>query len=411
MAQNPDPHSAPTPPAPLPVAPLSDRERIACLRLARSETVGPATFRALINRYGGAEAALQALPALARRGGRKAAPRIPTATQAEDEISQAESVGAQILFTIEPGYPRLLALLELPPPLIYVKGDADHLSRPCVALVGSRDASAAGLTLTRQLAAGLGQAGFVIVSGLARGIDGAAHETALTTGTVAVVAGGVDVIYPPEHAKLHAAIGNSACIISDQPPGLRPRGRDFPRRNRLISGLALGVVVIEAAARSGTLITARFAAEQGREVCAVPGHPLDPRAAGTNALLREGATLVRDTDDVLEALRPLLSPQLGFAEMAAARHESLWTTPASPVPQAASEHPAPAPSNEHPSTADEARTRVLTALSPAPCHVDEIARAAHISVSQLQIILLELSLAGRIEQHGGQLVSLRHTGN
>jgi DNA processing protein len=260
-------------PAPLPQAPLDSAQRLACLRLIRSDNVGPVTFRALINHFGGAEAALDALPDLSRRGGR-ANIRICPRDQAEAELEAAEAIGAQPLFTIEPGYPPALAAIEAPPPLLYIKGNAGHLVRPMVAIVGARNGSAAGQKLARHFAARLGAAGFVIASGLARGIDGAAHGAALETGTVAVLAGGPDNIYPPEHADLQRAIAEKGCLVSENPPGFMPRAQDFPRRNRIISGIALGVLIVEAARRSGTLITARMALEQGREVFAVPGHPL-----------------------------------------------------------------------------------------------------------------------------------------
>lgn len=265
----PDP-SLPFTPAPLPVSPLDDGERLACLRLIRSAHVGPATFRELINHCGGARQALAALPALMRRAGRNAV-RICPEGEAEAELAAAHKAGARPVFTIEPGYPAALAAIDAPPPLLYVKGLSEILNRPALAIVGSRHASAAGLKLARQFARELSAAGLVIVSGLARGIDGAAHEASLEGGTVAVLAGGVDIVYPPEHAALQARIGESGCLLTEQPPGFVPRAKDFPRRNRLISGVSHGVLVIEAAHRSGTLVTARFAGEQGREVFAVPG--------------------------------------------------------------------------------------------------------------------------------------------
>ncbi len=410
-------------PAPLPTAQLSHRERIACLRLARSETVGPATFRALINRFGGAENALSALPELARRGGRRLAPRVPAMAQAEAELAAADAIGATPVFTIEPGYPPGLAALDMPPPMIYARGHLALATRPAVAIVGSRDASPNGVTLAHNLAADLGRAGLVVTSGLARGIDGAAHEAALASGTIAVVAGGLDVIYPPEHAQLHAAIAAGGCIITEHPAGFRPRGRDFPRRNRLISGLSLGVVIVEAAARSGSLTTARFAGEQGREVCAVPGHPLDPRAAGTNALIRNGATLVRDGDDVLESLRASLGTDGAFRDLAVPYDAGLCPSAQAPadIDHATPDHDPGDPrttalpgrqtldTDANLDTSTAARDRVLRALSPSPSHVDSIAKAAEVSPRELQIILLELSLAGRISHLGAQLVALNIT--
>jgi DNA processing protein len=378
-------------PAPLPQAPLDATQRLACLRLIRSDNVGPVTFRALINHFGGAEAALAALPELSRRGGR-ARIRICPRDEAEAELAAAEAIGAQPLFTIEPGYPPALAAIEAPPPLLYVKGNAGHLVRPMVAIVGARNGSAAGQKLARHFSARLGAAGFVIASGLARGIDGAAHEAALERGTVAVLAGGVDNVYPPEHADLQRAIAEKGCLISENPPGFVPRAQDFPRRNRIISGIALGVLIVEAARRSGTLITARMAAEQGREVFAVPGHPLDPRAEGTNRLLKTGATMVTEPEDILEALAPML-------------REPPQTSPTS-VAEEAPVGPTPSREPETHKGGTDDRNRLLAVLGPAPIDIDELARATSLSARAIQIALIELALAGRIERHGHQLVSL-----
>ena len=377
-------------PAPLPQAALDDRQRLACLRLIRSDNIGPVSFRELINHCGGAEEALARLPELAKRGGRSI--RICTREAAEAELARAAKAGATPVFTIEPGYPALLAQVEQPPPMLYIKGRHDLLARPAIAIVGSRGASAAGQALTRQFAGKLGAAGLVVVSGLARGIDGVAHEAALASGTIAVVAGGVDVVYPPEHARLQQRIGEEGCLVSEQPPGFKPRAQDFPRRNRIISGIALGVVVVEAAKRSGTLITARMAGEQGRLVFAVPGHPLDPRAEGTNHLLKEGATLVTEPGDVIEALMPLLSPAMRFSERAA----DSWTQSSEAV----------APPLHPPAEPDDGdRARILEALGPAPVSLDDIARATGLPIRLVQTTILELGLAGRIERHGQQLVS------
>ena len=284
---------------------LTYAERIACLRLIRSENIGPVTFRELIAHCGSAEAALAAVPELSRRGGRSI--RLCSREEAEAEIERAEKAGATLLFMIEPGYPAALAALDAAPPLLYAKGDRTLLDRPAVAVVGSRQCSAAGAKLARHFAIELGRAGYVVASGLARGIDGIAHEAALERGTIAVLAGGIDNIYPPENEALHHRIAENGCLLTEMPIGFTPRGKDFPRRNRIISGISLGVLIIEAARRSGTLVTARYAAEQGREVFAVPGHPLDPRAEGTNKLLKSGATLVTDADDLLSALTPMIS--------------------------------------------------------------------------------------------------------
>ncbi len=374
-------------PAPLPQAPLDDAQRLGCLRLIRSEQVGPVTFRELINHFGGAERALEALPDLARRGGRRKPIRLCPRDVAERELDTARKAGAVPLFTVEPGYPALLARVDVPPPLLYAKGRLELLSRPAVGVVGSRNASAAGQRLARQLSADLGAAGLVIASGLARGIDAAAHEAALTTGTIAVLAGGIDYVYPPEHTALQARIATDGCLVTEQPPGFEPRAQDFPRRNRIISGISLGVLIVEAARRSGSLITARVAGEQGREVMAVPGHPLDPRAEGTNKLLKDGATLVTEAADVLAALEMLLAP-----------------------PQAAPEDLSDLPASQgtyvEALVTDEARNLVLSALGPAPVAIDELARTTGLGIRNVRAILLELALSGRIEQHGSQLVSL-----
>lgn len=377
--------------APLPVAELDEAGRIACLRLIRSDNVGPVTFRELINHYGGAEAALEALPELARKGGGRRAIRVCSRAAAAAELSAAEKAGARPVFTIEPGYPALLAQIDVPPPLLYVKGDAELLSRPSIAIVGSREASAAGVKLTRQFAHRLGAAGLVVVSGLARGIDASAHEASLATGTVAVLAGGIDVVYPPEHAPLMREIAARGCLLAEMPPGFVPRGREFPRRNRIISGISAGVLVVEAARRSGTLVTARYAGEQGREVFAVPGHPLDPRAEGTNQLIKTGATLVTTADDILEAL----APSLGY-RMAAFRETVSATS-----------DPTPAPTRTPPPLVDDSdRNRLLAALGPAPIDIDAIVRATELPIRAVQVLLMELDLAGRLIRHGSQMVSL-----
>lgn len=372
--------------APLPVAPLDHPERLACLRLIRSENVGPVEFRRLINLFGGAGKALEMLPDLARRGGRQRRIRICSSDAAEAELDAAERIETVPLFTIEPGYPAVLAAVDHPPPMIYVRGRSDLLNLPGVAIVGSRNCSSLGHALARHLASVLGEAGLVVISGLARGIDGAAHTAALATGTVAVVAGGIDRVYPPEHSDLHHQIGTQGCLVSEMPPGFKPRGKDFPRRNRMISGMAYGVVIVEAARRSGTLITARFANDQGREVFAVPGHPLDPRAEGTNRLIKAGATIVTEAEDVLAAIRPMLPPAIAPAP-ARAKPPALRATVAPPT--------------------DAERGTVEQALGPAPTHVDDLVRATGLDVQRVQVALLELSLAGRVEHHGAQLVSLR----
>jgi DNA processing protein len=368
-------------------------QRLACLRLIRSENVGPVTFRELVSHFGSAEKALEALPDLSRRGGYRHPIRVCPREAAESELEGAAGIGARALIVGEPGYPEALAAIDPPPPLIYVKGNAGHLARPMLAIVGARDGSAAGQKLARLFASRIGAAGFVIVSGLARGIDAAAHEAALPTGTVAVLAGGPDNVYPPEHAILHRRIAEEGCLVTENPPGFAPRAQDFPRRNRIISGLALAVLIVEAARRSGTLVTARMASEQGREVFAIPGHPLDPRAEGTNRLLKSGATLVTEPEDVLQALAPLLREPLSpiTGSQHAARQEAL--------PLDAPQLPA--------SLVEADRARLIEALGPAPIDVDELARVTGMPPRTIQIGLLELALAGRIERHGHHLVSLK----
>jgi len=367
---------------------LNARQRLAWLRLIRSENVGPATFRALVNQFGGAEAAIEALPALSRRGGRAQDIRLCTAAEAEAEIEAAHRIGARLVAVGEEGYPPALGQVDAPPPLIYAKGRLELAGLPIVAIVGARNGSAVGQKFTRQIASALGLEGFVIASGLARGIDTAAHNAALEHGTIAVVAGGIDITYPPENAALQKAIGERGLLISERSPGFAPRGKDFPRRNRLISGIALGVVVVEAAERSGSLITARLAGEQGREVFAVPGSPLDPRAAGTNNLLKQGATLVTDVTDIVEALAPILG-----------------RPPAPPAIELASsdETVTPAPL---PDIGQSERDRVIEALGPSPVDIDELIRSTGVAARKVHIVLLELDLAGRLQRHGRQLVSL-----
>ncbi|HEX3858786.1 MAG TPA: DNA-processing protein DprA, partial [Pseudolabrys sp.] len=280
---------------------LSDEQRLDWLRLIRSDNVGPRTFRDLLNYYGGARAALAALPALARRGGASGAARICSTEDAERELKTMRSRGIECIALGEPDYPSRLAMIDDAPPLLAVQGQRAALMKPLVAIVGSRNASAAGVKFAERIARELGETGFGIVSGLARGIDAAAHRASLSSGTIAVLAGGHDRIYPAEHSGLLQSILADGAAVSEMPLTWEPRARDFPRRNRLISGLAAGVVIVEAAKRSGSLITARFAGEQGREVFAVPGSPLDPRAEGTNGLLKQGAQIVTESADVVAA--------------------------------------------------------------------------------------------------------------
>ena len=393
---------------------LTDGQRLDWLRLIRSEGVGPRTFRTLINRFGGAGAALEALPTLTGRSGRRITP--PSRAEAEGEIAAAARLGARLVALGEAAYPKLLQAADSAPPLIAIRGEAAILNRPAIAIVGSRNASAAGLAFTERLARGLGEAGLVVVSGLARGIDARAHRAALVPGTAAVLAGGHDRIYPANHAALVEAILEAGgAVLAEMPMGWEPRGRDFPRRNRIISGLAYGTVVVEAARRSGSLITARFALEQGREVFAVPGSPLDPRAEGTNDLIRQGATLVAEVAHVTEAIAPLLEegtrkPAGGFEQGADtlaldrpdfAEGSIFWD-------ELDVDGPVPPLLPEAPETAEPAddRARLIGFLSPTPIGTDELARAAGLSVRVVQTTLLELELDGRIERHGSGTVSL-----
>ncbi|KUO69138.1 MAG: DNA processing protein DprA [Alphaproteobacteria bacterium BRH_c36] len=377
-------------PAPLPTAELDDTQRLACVRLIRSQNVGPITFRELINRYGGAQQALEALPHLSRKAAHGKAIVICSVADAEAELTAAQKYGARPLFTIEPGYPLRLAQIEAPPPLVYAKGDIALLARPSIGIVGARQASAAGTKLARLFGQELGRAGLVIVSGLARGIDRAAHEASLETGTIAVLAGGLDNVYPPENASLHTAIAERGCLVSEMPCGFQPRGQDFPRRNRLISGISLGVLVVEAAKRSGTLSTARRAAEQNRDIFAIPGNPLDPRAEGTNHLLKTGATLVTEPRDVIEALKPLTGLKGRAFREITVEHPTYEAEPLAPVPE----------------PGEEERDRVLATLGAAPVAVDDIVRATGLDIRVVRAALIELDLAGLTERHGAQLVSL-----
>ncbi|HEY8268727.1 MAG TPA: DNA-processing protein DprA [Xanthobacteraceae bacterium] len=335
-----------------------------------------------MNQYGGAAAALSALPSLARLGGRGSL-RVPTRAEAETEIAAAAKIGVRLVALGEAEYPSRLRETDDAPPLLAIRGQGAVLAEPVVAIVGARNASAAGMRFAGELARGLGAAGFAVVSGLARGIDSAAHRATLSTGTIAVLAGGHDKPYPPEHAELLEQIVATGAAVGEMPIGWEPRARDFPRRNRLIAGIAVGAVIVEAAERSGSLITARLALEYGREVFAVPGSPLDPRTQGTNRLLKQGATLVTSVADVIDVLTPILGR---------------------PMP------PMREPDRQEPSgeaqADDTLRKRVLELLGPTPVAVDDLVREARAPAGAVQIVLLELELAGRIERHGGGLVSL-----
>ncbi|SIR16978.1 DNA processing protein [Rhizobium sp. RU35A] len=367
---------------------LTDKQRIAWLRLIRSDNVGPSTFRDLINHFGSAEAALQALPELSRRGGASRSIRIASVDEAERELERARRFGARLVGIGEPDYPPALRQIDGAPPLLAMKGDASVAAPPSVGIVGSRNASISGAKFAAMLARDCGRAGYSITSGLARGIDTAAHRASLETGTIAVLAGGLDQPYPPENVPLLDEItGGHGLSVSEMPFGWEPRARDFPRRNRLIAGISLGVVVVEAAARSGSLITARLAGDFGRLVFAVPGSPLDPRCEGTNGLLKQGATVTTSAGDVLEALAPLSQLDLlanrVIDEPGAERSTDQMMPPD-----------------------DSDRQRIAGALGPTPVEIDDIIRHTGLPASTVYLVLLELDLAGRLHRHVGGLVSL-----
>jgi DNA processing protein len=361
---------------------LSDRERRAWLRLARTENVGPVTFRNLLARFGSPSAALEELPRLAGRGGAKNFV-LPPEEDSFREMEALARLGGRMIASCEAEYPPGLGALEAPPPVLSVLGHPHLLQKEMIAIVGARNASALARKLADMLARELGFAGLVVVSGLARGIDAAAHEAALAVGTVGVVAGGVDIIYPPENEKLYVAIRNQGVILSEMRLGEAPQARHFPRRNRIVSGLARGVVVVEAAERSGSLITANYALEQGREVFAVPGSPLDPRARGANRLIKQGATLVETAEDILSVLSPMLGG--AFREP-----DSLSPTPCGLALE---------------TEADRIRARIEEALGPSPVEIDELTRQLGVPVAAVLTVILELELAGRCRRHPGNRVS------
>ena len=375
----------------MPARELDPQERLDWLRLARTETVGPVTFYALLRRFGSARAALDALPRLSRPVSAM------SRRDAEAELTALDRLGASLVCWGEPDYPATLVAVEDAPPVLTVLGNPELLQAPIVAVVGARNASANGRRIARELAAGLGEEGVVVVSGMARGIDAAAHLGSLDTGSVAVVAGGADIVYPEENRGLYDALCERGVVVAELPLGTEPLARHFPRRNRIISGMARGVVVVEAAAKSGSLITARSAREQGREVFAVPGSPLDPRSRGCNDLLRNGATLTETAADILTQLGPLLQREIpaprALARQMQPRLPLMTATPILPARPQISE--------------DAALELLVEKLSPTPVAVDELVRQCHLSAASIATLLLELELAGRIERHPGNLVSLR----
>jgi DNA processing protein len=359
---------------------LTGGERADWLRLSRTRGIGPITFFHLLEQYGSAAAVLDDLPALARKAGGRNDIKAPSQSDIDREIAAASAIDAIHLAACEPDYSACLAAIDAPPPIIAMRGDKRLLNKPSVALVGARDASAVGRRMARDLARELGQAGLVIVSGLARGVDGEAHAASLDTGTIAALAGGIDQIYPPEHDRLYAQLAERGCLVSESPVGYVATARDFPKRNRVISGLALATVIVEAAERSGSLITARFALEQGREVMAVPGSPLDPRAKGANRLIKQGAALIESADDVLHAMESIAPPT--FDEPFADRYGA----PGADVPPAL-------------------LRAVREALSPTPTRVEEIVRTVDAPYRLVLAALAELELAGEAVTHVGGAAS------
>jgi len=363
---------------------MTPAERRARLRLIRTPHVGPVSWHQLMQRFGSGEAALAALPDLVLRGGAGKV-RIAPAEAAEREIARVAELGARHLFSDEPGYPALLREIDSAPPVLIVRGDTAMLAQPSVAIVGARNASAAACRFARQIAADLAGQGITIVSGLARGVDTAAHVGALGGATAAVIASGIDIAFPTENAALQDKIATDQLLIAEQPPGAEPLARHFPARNRIIAGLALGTVVIEAAPRSGSLITARRAGDYGREVMAVPGSPLDPRAQGCNLLIREGATLIQTAADVLEAVGPI--------------DRRMVREPSSA--------PVAGPAGVEAEAADGDRDGIAGLLGPTPVPVDELVRQSGRPPTVVQLVLLELELAGRVERHAGGKISAR----
>ena len=388
---------------------LSDRELIDWIRLIRSERVGPRTFRGLTARFGGVREALDALPEVLRQSGR-AGLKIATVAAAEREMEGLARLGGRFVAQADPDYPRPLLATDTAPPLIAVRGTVEILARPCIAIVGSRNSSASGGAFTERLAAELGRAGYAIVSGLARGIDTRAHRAALPTGTVAVLAGGHDRVYPSENAGLlERLIDAGGAAVTEMPLGWEPRAQDFPRRNRIVSGLSYGTVVVEAARRSGSLITARLALEQGREVFAVPGSPLDPRAEGSNDLIRGGATLCAEADHVIGVIGPILLSPTGL--VAAERRQPTYRGQPSPLSLFEDELWSPPPGGTSDEGWDEGAglatggdtERLLSLLGPSPVLLDELARQADLPIRSVQTALVELEMSNLVDRHAGSV--------
>lgn len=366
----------------------TDQEKLNWLRLIRTENIGPITFYKLIENFGSAAEALHALPTLSKKGGRSKPLTPPSISAIEKEFESLQKIGGNVVCAFENNYPLALGATDDAPPVLSYVGDINIVRPPCLAMVGARNASLNGRKFAMKLAKELGQEGQIIVSGLARGIDTAAHEGAIETGTIAVIAGGIDVVYPRENQKLYDDIKQRGLIIAESPLGMEPIARHFPKRNRIVSGLSAGVVVIEATIKSGSLITARMAGEQGRDVYAVPGYPLDPRAQGPNKLIQDGATLVQNAQDIVRNLNeftggralkepPQLPPDLTFK-----------------------------PANQDEKQVEDIRGVLLQNLSQMPSNIDELSRTCHVSIPELQVALLELELAGRLQRLAGNRVVL-----
>ncbi len=356
---------------------LDDAERLAWLRLFRTENVGPITFYQLIDNFGTAQKAIEALPTLARRGGRLKNIAVYDAGNAIAEMESLEKIGGRMIFAAEELYPLALAAIDDAPPVLSVVGNPKLLNLPSVGIVGARNASLNGRKFAEKISRELGEAGQIVVSGLARGIDASAHTGALPFGTIACVAGGIDVIYPPENANLYEQIKFEGCIVAESPLGMEPMAKHFPKRNRIISGLSSGVVIVEATLKSGSLITARMAAEQGRDVYAIPGHPFDPRASGPNKLIQDGATLVQNADDILQNIRDYSATRQSLSD----GPQTVW-------------RPAELSEND----VEDVRDIILQNLSSTPVTVDELVRNCHVTIPAAQMVLLELELAGRLQR-------------
>jgi DNA processing protein len=388
-------------------APALAGERLARARLARTARIGPVTFHEMLGHYGSAEAALEALPSLARRAGFTQAPVPPTSEVLLKEVDALGRLGGRLVVYGDPDYPQALAQVADAPPLLSVIGDSSLLSRPALAVVGARNASTNGRRVAVELAGALGSVGLTIVSGLARGIDTAAHRASLATGTIAVLAGGVDVIYPPENEALYSEVAARGLVVAEAPLGAVPQARHFPRRNRIVSGLSMGVLVIEAALQSGSLITARQAADQGRDVFAVPGSPLDPRCRGSNRLLRDGATLVETAEDVLAQIGGRISaaPPPRTSPKVKSSQEVVVNCRNPPIgKRSATAHQMADQVFEK--TDESVSERILACLSPSPVPVDEVIRQCHVSPALVTAALLDLELSGRVERLQGNMVAL-----